>query len=444
MPGRPRLDPQALCEARPPEVRNAPLWVAYSGGADSTALLHALVAAGLTPRAVHVHHGLQPAADDWATHCAAVCRSLGVTLTVRRVVVDAAHPQGPEAAARAARYAAFDAVLEDGACLALAHHADDQAETVLWRILRGTGIEGLAGISALRRQAHYWLWRPLLALPRSALRDYLAQHRLEAVEDPHNDDRRYARVWLRREVLPLIAQRLDGAAALRRLADHAAASTAVLRELAAADLAAAGGAAVGGQPSVSRLLQLSPARRDNALRHWLASALGQAPDADVLRRIVDEVMAVRADAAPCLTLGGHELRRYRDHLWLMPALPAPPQAAEVVWSQGCRLALPAGCGTLVAPAPPPESVRVRFGVPGAGLRPRLEGPTRRLRNLFQEHGLPPWRRLRTPLLWHGGRLGWVPELDLVDAGVAGLDWRPRWIADDGGPGRGVASPAPDA
>ncbi|MGH8445240.1 MAG: tRNA lysidine(34) synthetase TilS, partial [Solimonas sp.] len=156
-----------------PELSSkATIWVAYSGGLDSTVLLHALHAQGVANlRAVHVHHGLQAAADGWVRRARDVCKGLGIPLTVKRVrVVDAG--EGPEAAARAARRAAFAALLKPGDLLATAHHRDDQAETVLLRALRGTGVAGLAAMPVLAPFAAGRLWRPLLTQPRAALRRY--------------------------------------------------------------------------------------------------------------------------------------------------------------------------------------------------------------------------------------------------------------------------------
>jgi tRNA(Ile)-lysidine synthase len=214
-------DPDVL--PKPPQR----LWVAYSGGLDSTVLLHRLAACA-TPglRAAHIHHGLQPAADGWVRHCRSICRQLGVPLTVRRVRVADDDPRGPEAAARTARYAALRALLREGDVLATAHHQDDQAETLLLRLLRGSGVAGMAAMSEWSDIGRARLWRPLLGTPRETLAAYARRNGLGWIEDPHNMEPRYARSYLRAEVLPLLRrhwpQARESLARAARLAGEAA------------------------------------------------------------------------------------------------------------------------------------------------------------------------------------------------------------------------------
>ena len=211
----------------PPDHSEAPVLIALSGGADSTALLHLAATSGLlAPSAIHVHHGLQAAADDWAAHCQALCDRLGVPLRIARVQVDPADSAGPEAAARLARYAAFTDALPAGGLLLTAHHRGDQAETVLLRLLRGSGVEGLGAIRPLTPFAQGWLWRPLLDCPGETLRKYACAQGLDWVADPHNRSPRYARSWLRGELLPRLRERWPEAeaqlAATARRCDEAA------------------------------------------------------------------------------------------------------------------------------------------------------------------------------------------------------------------------------
>lgn len=417
----------------PPELRARGLVVAFSGGADSTALLHGLAALKLPRlRAVHVHHGLQAAADGWADHCTRQCAALGVALAICRVAVDQ-HRQGPEAAARAARYAALRQAMQADEVLVTAHHQDDQAETLLLRLLRGSGVFGLAAMPELRRFDPGWLWRPWLDLPRARLRAYVVAHGLTHVEDAHNQDPRYARSFLRQVVMPQLQQRWPGAnRALARSARLQADAVLVLRERAADDLAAMqrdrpGAMLPAFQLRIADLLQLSPPRQRNLLRHWIESQGLPLPFHDGLSRLDRELFGARADAMPVLRWPGAELRRYRDTLFLLAPLP-PPAAMEQPWSGTGDCLLPAGCGqlhgstTLAAGGP----YTVQVPVPPQAFRPARSARARALKNLFQERGIPPWVRLRTPALLRQGEVCWIGGIGWRH-GLAplALEWRDR-------------------
>lgn len=405
------------------------LWVAYSGGLDSTVLLHRLAAEYRRRlHAVHIHHGLQAAADDWVRHCRANCRALRVPLTVVKVKVDAGHAEGPEAAAREARYAAFKALMRKGDVLLTAHHQDDQAETVLLRLLRGAGLAGLSAMAEDRPFGPGRLWRPVLNIPRAQLLAYAHSQALRWIEDPHNQSERYARSYLRAEVLPRLARHWPQAAAsLARTARLAGEAQEVLDERAAEDLAAV--SVPGGALSRAGLQALSTPRRNNLLRHWLSQQGWQAPSAETLARVQGEVLEARADAQPVLNGGDYEFRRYRDQLFVMAPLPPPPGPGELAWTRG-TLRLPAGCGALKSRKPLPKGLRVCFGRTGASLR--LGAHSRSLKNLFQEAGVPPWVRVRMPLIYREGRL--VAVGDRWTAADAGLSL--VWTRDL--PGAGAA------
>lgn len=269
-----------------------PLGVAYSGGADSTALLHA--AAARWPgqvHALHVHHGLQSAADDFERHCATTCGALGVPLHIGRV--DARHDSGesPEDAARRARYATL-AVLASGEGLQnvlLAQHADDQIETMLIALGRGAGLDGLSAMPREMIRHGIRFHRPLLDLRSADLRAWLAAKDIPFIEDPSNTDERYTRNRIRRRVLPALAEALPQfRETFARSARNAARASALLTELADMDLAAAGV-----PPSIEALQALSRERRANALRHWLRSAHRAVPSEAQLQQLLDQVEACR-------------------------------------------------------------------------------------------------------------------------------------------------------
>jgi tRNA(Ile)-lysidine synthase len=276
-----------------------PLAVALSGGADSSALL--LACARRWPGqvyALHVHHGLQAAADGFERHCASLCAELGVPLRVRRV--DARHAVGesPEAAARCARYAALAALArEQGiADIALAHQADDQAETLLIALARGAGLAGLAAMPALALRDGLRYHRPLLALAGADLRNWLRAQGVAWIEDPSNGDLRFVRNRIRAELLPVIdAVFPHFRATFARSAAHAAQAQQLLEQLAAQDLQA-----TGQPPRIAALQLLTRARQANALRHWLVTQHRCRPSAAQIEELLDQI-------ADCTTRG-HRVR----------------------------------------------------------------------------------------------------------------------------------------
>lgn len=271
-----------------------PLAVAYSGGADSTALL--LACAGKWPgqvRAVHVHHGLQAAADDFARHCEAVCAQLQVPLRVSRVMARHAPGESPEDAARKARYETFRALALEGwaqpaiKSIALAQHADDQVETMLLALSRGAGLPGLSAMPASWQRDGLMYYRPLLQVPGPAIRAWLAQRGAVFVEDPTNTDERFTRNRIRARLLPALAETFPQfRETFARSAQHAAQAQSLLVEVAREDLAALG------RPPVIRSLQgLSLARQANALRQWLREDHQATPSAAQLEQLLSQVAA---------------------------------------------------------------------------------------------------------------------------------------------------------
>ncbi len=283
---------QALAEFSP----GLPFVVAFSGGADSTALL--LACAQRWPgqvRAVHVHHGLQAAADDFEAQCQATCLQLQVPLVVRRVQAHPAPGESPEDAARKARYAALaDAVraewpeIED---VVLAQHADDQVETLLLALSRGAGLPGLASMPARWHRLGLQWHRPLLSVPGMALREWLGSQAPDAVprwiEDPTNTDERFTRNRIRAQLLPALAQTFPAFRdTFARSAAHAAQAQQVLNEVAAEDLTR-----IGVPPRIEALQQLSRARQALVLRHWLRQHHATTPSAAQLHELLDQVAA---------------------------------------------------------------------------------------------------------------------------------------------------------
>jgi tRNA(Ile)-lysidine synthase len=400
---------QALASS-PPD----PLCVAFSGGGDSLALLHALAqlpaARERGLRALHVDHGLHQDSARWAARCEALATGLGLSLVVRTVKVDRDGGQGLEAAARRARYLALAEAMQHGERLLTAHHQDDQAETLLLRLLHGAGGEGLAGMRALRRFGPGWLWRPLLDTPRAMLRSYAQTHRLDWIEDPANADPRHARSWLRTTVMPQLAARWPGAGErIARAAARLREEDEVLDRLARESLAAARTL----EPCALRieaLLPQAPALRRRCLGLWLDELALPRPPAPVWDALGPELLRVRPDAEPRLAWRGAELRRYRDLLWGLPERSEPAQGWQLDWNGLVPAPLPPGFGSLRLEPSPPEPLQLTIAPRRGGERIRLHGTQRSdLRKRLQEVGLPPWQRERLPLLFS-------PDGELLAAG----------------------------
>ncbi|WP_238346333.1 tRNA lysidine(34) synthetase TilS [Luteimonas saliphila] len=401
-----------------PAAADAPLLVGFSGGLDSTVLLHRLArdgewrARGL--RAIHVHHGLHAGAETWAAHCARMCAQLEVPLDIARVRVERDSGDGLEAAARRARYAAFAAALGSGGILVLAHHRDDQAETFLLRALRGSGIEGLAAMRTWRRFEDGWLWRPLLELPRQALCGYARAHALHWIEDPSNRDEAHDRSFLRRQVMPALRARWPHAdAAFARAAELQRGASTLLADADAQALATARCA----DPRclrVAALASLPGARRARVLRRWVDETGLPPLPAEGVAQVDHLVLATAPTDAAAFAWRGAIVRRWRDLLWAGPALPAAPSMVCLHWDGTGSLAWPGG-GALVLEAAPPGFATSKSAHPVAPDAPdppfvaharaggeRIALPGRRhshaLKHVLQDLGVPPWIRTRLPLL----------------------------------------------
>jgi tRNA(Ile)-lysidine synthase len=404
----------------PPGAALPPLAVAFSGGADSTALLHA--AAGLPGcrvRALHVEHGLQAESAAWAEHCTGVAAGLGVECRVLRADITRAaiDAEGVEGAARQARYRLLAGAMAGGECLLTAQHREDQLETVLLQLVRGAGLPGLAAMPASASFGPGRLLRPLLEFGRAELCAYLEARGLDWLEDPANRDRRFDRSFLRSEILPRLLRRWPAADRnVLRSAGHLAEGAELLRQLATADLD--GCDAGQGRLDAGRLRRLPAARQRNALRHWLRSAGCPAPDARHLVRLLAEVVAGEGEQ-PRLRLGEAEVRRWRDRLYLLGGGTVAPPGESLPLAAGGTLALPDGLGTLslvpgapvgLDPALVAAGCEVRFRSGGESLATAAGRPTRRLKQLLQEAGIVPWMRGRLPLIYCGGELVAVADL----------------------------------
>lgn len=380
------------------------------------------VQGGRRLRALHVHHGLLPEADAWARHCARACAGLGVPCVVERIRVAGAAEEGVEAAARRARYACLARHLEPGEVLLTAHHRDDQAETVLLQLLRGTGVHGLAGMPAIVPFAAGFHARPLLGFPRAELERYARTQDLSWVEDPSNRALDIGRNLIRHRVLPLLRERWPTAGRqLAQAADRAAEAAALLDELARTDLATC---IEDGNLRVSALRRLPPPRQRNALRGWIREQGFRVPSAKQLALLLAQLESEPRTRHAVVRWRGAELRRYRDVLVLRADTALPVAAGAVAWDGTRPLPLPS-VGRQLRLAPMLGRGLARARVDGAALsvrfrqggeRCRLPGRSHRhkLKKLLQEAGVPPWERERLPLLYVNDALAaigdrWVCE-----------------------------------
>jgi tRNA(Ile)-lysidine synthase len=408
--------------------------IALSGGLDSMVLLDAAAAfaarQALALSAIHIHHGLSPNADRWADFCAAQCAARKVPLTTHRLRLSRERGLSLEAQARSARYERLSAADVD--VIALAHHADDQAETVLLQLLRGAGPLGLAAMPAFRpgRPA---LLRPLLGLARKTLAAYASARDLAWVEDESNADHRHARNFIRSDVAPLLAARFAGyPTTLVRAARNQAEAAALADELAGLD--AAGAVDATGLTS-ARLAALSPARARNLLR-WFLREEGLRPPSEarlceMLRQLVD----AGGDARIRIGQDSAEIGRHRGRV----AVHAPAAAPyERIWEGETEVRLPGGTlvfersrgGGLAAAKLERVTLRSRGG--GERIRLAANRPTHAVKKLLQDARMPPWERASLPLIWSGDELAAVPGIGVALAFQAApheagwtVDWRPE-------------------
>jgi tRNA(Ile)-lysidine synthase len=433
--------PAALIAVLQPYIAHRRWWLAYSGGVDSHVLLHAVAALRsqlpLPPlTALHVNHQINPRAAAWAEHCVAVCAALGIDCVVEPVRIDSAGT-GLEAAARTARYATFARHVGAGEVLLQAHHADDQVETLLLRLLRGSGMAGLAAMPQRRpldaaRPEGGELLRPLLPYRREQLLEYARLHRLQWVHDDSNDDAALDRNFLRLRVLPLLGERWPAYRdTLQRVVDNATEARGLLQEVAVADHA--GAVWEGGSLRVDRLLALGAAHRPGLVGHWLGQQRLPPPSRAQLAQVLALCMA-RDDAEPCVSWPGVEIHRFRGGLYALQPLPAVSAEVDVEWRPE-RLLTVAGLGELRATAVggaglrADREYRVRNRRGGERCRPLGRAHSQTLKKLLQEYAVPPWLRDRLPLVYCGDELAAVGDLWVCDGFQAegdALGWRIEW------------------
>lgn len=415
-----------------------------SGGLDSIVLLHLLdelrkqSKLGFEFRALHVNHGLQAAADEWQQHCKQVCEQLSIKLNSVEVRLDATAGVDPDSvagienAAREARYQVFQEQLKPGEALLLAHHRDDQMETLLLRLMRGSGSRGLRGIPRTRAVGEGFLLRPLLDFDRAQLLEYANQHQLKWMEDASNQDQRFDRNYCRHRVMPILQARWpDYRESWAKTASLAEEADGLLRELAQLDLEsiATDSRAV---VRIDKLMQLSEPRRRNVLRHWLG--LLKLPELgwNRLHQLSREVL--QAGDSATLDAGAFRLSRYKDCLYALRPQEdetTQPNAVKLLWNFGDSaepeqtdfpsLLLP-GNGSLTAQLKQgpglalPHCAQLQIRYRQGGESCRLAGrPNKSLKKILQEYEIEPWLRNRIPLLYQQEQLVCIPGIGVSEA-----------------------------
>jgi len=421
----------------------AHLALGLSGGMDSVVLLCILaeLASSLhfSLRAVHVNHGISPNSGGWAEFCAQLCARRGVPLEVAPVDIAQYRSLGLEGAARKARYEVLSRVHAD--FVVLAQHRDDQAETLLLRLLRGAGLRGLAAMPPMRSLAgtRAKLLRPLLDVPRAEIEAFARLHGLEWIEDESNADTVRQRNFLRHEVLRLLEEQFPAArAAIARAAANLGEARELLDVMGQSDLE---NCAEGDAVDIPALLRLGEARAKNVLRHWCDREGIEPLSSSRLVELLRQLRESRADAHTSIAAGKWKFLRYRDRLYLWRAASPLQRDMNEAWNGENALPLLALGGVLKFKPEEgrglsvdrlrAERVTVRLRQGGERLRLDRRRPRRTLKNLFQERGVPPWRRDRLPLVYCGDNLVSVPGIGdacefRAEPGEAGLivTWEP--------------------
>lgn len=396
------------------------VWIAYSGGMDSTALLHA--AARVVPqldiqlRAVHVDHGLHPLSPSWAAQCAEICEALSIPLQCVRANLIPEKGESLEQQAREARYRIFNKVMADGDGLLTAHHERDQAETVFVQLFRGAGPKGLSAMPESSPLGDGELIRPFLDVPYEALSQYATKHQLRWIDDPSNQCTDITRNFVRHDVLPMIQERWPTITrSISRSSRHCAEAAEILDTMAQQDLGVNAASELSHQIELDTLGSLSVSRRKNALRYWIRSMGLRLPSSAKLEDIDRQLFSAAEGCQPCVKWGDGLLRRYRNSAYLLTNQVFEKPASPIAWDVQANAVLDLPMGQLSVRTVVGDGVssdwisaefrRVSVQFRRGGERVQYKrGLHKKLNQVFQELGVPPWQRDFTPLIFAKGEL----------------------------------------
>lgn len=402
-----------------PFIATATFCVAYSGGMDSHVLLHSLASLrstfpDLAIKAIHVNHGINPHAEVWSLHCLKVCQALSIPCTIPCIPKTAYEKAGNlEDCARFHRYRLLKNVLQKDEILLTAHHLDDQAETLLLRLFRGTAIKGLSAILFEKKLGKNRVLRPLLHVGRQSIAAYAKANELNWIEDPSNQSLQFDRNYLRHAILPLLKKRWPGLAKnLAHTATCCYEGQLQLTEMAALDYATVQGC-LPQTISLQALRQLSSVRQTQVLLFWLAHIHALRPRKTQLQQLRTTVIPAKSDATPVVLCQSKEIRRFAGHLYCFPKLPLHDSEVSLSWDMKNPLILPAQIGTLVCKStttaeglmlPEGALLTVRFRTSGEYFCPQNARGSKPLKKLLQLWRVPPWLRDRIPLIYYNKQL----------------------------------------
>lgn len=397
--------------------------LAFSGGLDSTVLLHLLASSkdeiDAEVVAIHIDHGLQQESTEWSRHCSDLCRQLDVPLETSSLSLQRVSGESREAQAREARYKAMQQLMQPGEILLTAHHRDDQAETLLLNLMRGSGVRGLAAIPSIRCFARGWLARPLLEISRSEIEAYATQHKLTWINDPTNALTDFNRNYLRHEILPRLMQRWPAAAAsIADSASHLGEAGELLEE--ESEKLLLGMLAAPGQLQLEPLLQQPHAWQKMLLRHWLQQ-LGLPPPPQ--KRLAGFVQQLTVDGQriPQIIWSGVELRRYNNLIYAGRRPSRHDSTAELEWHTQQPLKLPSQLGELQKLEGRQQRLLVRFRREGDCMR--WHSHQRTLKSIFRRLEIPPWQRSRIPLIIEDAVIIAIADLAYADNATLRLNWK---------------------
>ena len=403
-----------------------PLVIAYSGGVDSQVLLHALASLKQknttypailnTITVCHVNHGLSSNANDWQKFAEQACQKLNITLTVCQVNVLPQAQQSLEALARDARYQALQSIYDEPSLIITGHHSDDQAETFLLALKRGSGLKGLSAMAAITKQDKDLLARPLLTISRAEIIDYALEHNLTWVEDESNADTRFDRNFIRTVIMPLLTKRWPSIAnTINRSSEHCLEGQLLLDELAAQDLNICQNEAK--KLSVEALSQLSKARFNNVIRYFLDINNCLMPSTEQLAQLHQQLSAA-VDKNPAIKVGEHYFRRYKEALYLTVSyddvsswqiVVAPCETDSLVelpnnlghlhFFKTTNIEIKKDLQQVIMPNKEQE-VTVRFNHDNPKCLPDYRTHSRSLKKVLQELNIPTWQRNRIPFLYY--------------------------------------------
>lgn len=387
------------------------IFIAYSGGLDSHVLLHLLTQIkryqpDLDLNAIHINHSLSVNAEHWDQHCKKICKDLKVKYITKQVDAKIKiKDHSLEEIARNLRYEAFAKILPKNAVLMTAHHANDQAETLLLQLFRGAGLKGLSGIAIKKEFAEGWLVRPLLRFSRSDLLEYAKEHKLEWIEDESNVDTKFSRNLVRHTLMPIILQNWPGVTkVLNRAANLCAQNEELIQELGRQDLIST--TKIKDAINIDALRQLSIARQCNVLRSWLHKLNLPMPSEIKIQEILRTAVNSRSDANPVITWSGVQIRRFNGNLYAMLPLSEHDNKLVLSFDIKRKLNLPNGLGVLsikikknFAKDYQNKKFSIRFRIGGEKVFMPKRKATHELKKLLQEWQVPPWMRDRIPLVY---------------------------------------------